>query len=167
MSQFSDIEVALEAFARGEMLVVMDDEDRENEGDLIMAAEFATADKLGMIIRYTSGIICAPMLKERAERLALPPMVVNNQDAKCTAFTVTCDAVGTVTGVSGHDRAMTFKVLADDASSPSDITRPGHIFPLIAKYGGVLERRGHTEAAIDLCRFVHFVHHYQTLSSVR
>jgi len=153
MSGFDSIDSALDAIKRGEMVIVMDDEDRENEGDLIMAAEFATAEKIGFLVRYSTGIICAPMKASRAEKLALPPMVVNNTDPKKTAFTVSCDHVGVSTGVSGADRALTFRKLAAKDSTADEFCRPGHVFPLVAKPGGVFERRGHTEASVDLCRF--------------
>lgn len=151
MSVFSDIPSALGAFKRGEMLCVMDDEDRENEGDIILAAEHATPERIGFVIRFTSGILCAPMLERRATALKLTPMVKDNQDTKGTAFTVTCDAVGTTTGVGGTDRAFTYNRLANPECGAKDFLRPGHVFPLIAKDNGVLERRGHTEASTDLC----------------
>lgn len=150
---FDSIEDSIDAFRRGEIVVVMDDETRENEGDMIMAAEFATAEKVTMFIRHTSGILCVPMKKERAVHLNLPPMLVNNTDPKQTAFTVSCDVVGTTTGVSAYDRALTTKALSSPDASANMFRKPGHIFPLVAKPGGVLERRGHTEATIDLCEF--------------
>jgi 3,4-dihydroxy 2-butanone 4-phosphate synthase / GTP cyclohydrolase II len=149
----ADIPTALAAFARGEILVVVDDEDRENEGDLIMAAEFATAEKLAFFIRYTSGVICAPMPPEICERLDLPLMVERNTESHHTAFTDTVDAaVGVSTGISAADRAVTLRLLCDPDAKPTDLARPGHIFPLRAKPGGVLIRQGHTEAGVDLCR---------------
>jgi len=150
MSVFSDIPSALDAYKRGEILCVMDDEDRENEGDLILAAEHATPERIGFIIRFTSGILCAPMLESRATALNLTPMVEENQDTKGTAFTVTCDAVGTTTGCGGLDRSFTFNQLAAPLCTAKDFVRPGHVFPLIAKDEGVLARRGHTEASTDL-----------------
>jgi len=133
--------------------VIMDDEDRENEGDLIMAAEHATAEAVAFMIRHTSGIICVPMEEERLARLELPQMVPVNSESHRTAFTVSVDLrVGTTTGVSSADRAATIRALAEPASAPADFARPGHIFPLRSRRGGVLVRAGHTEAAVDLCR---------------
>lgn len=147
------VEAAVAALAAGRAVVVVDDANRENEGDIIFAAQFATAELTGWTIRYTSGVLCVPVTGEAADRLELPAMVLNNQDAKQTAYTVSCDAaVGVSTGISAADRALTARVLASASSSPSDLTRPGHMFPLRAVDGGVRERRGHTEAAIDLCR---------------
>lgn len=148
---FDSIEKSLEAFKRGELVVVMDDEDRENEGDLILAAEFATPEKVAFMIRYTSGILCVPMEASRAKQLDLPPMIVNNTDPKQTAFTVSCDVEGTTTGVSAYDRALTTRALADPNSTASMFRKPGHMFPLVARPGGVLERRGHTETNVDFC----------------
>jgi 3,4-dihydroxy 2-butanone 4-phosphate synthase / GTP cyclohydrolase II len=137
----------------GRMVVVMDDEDRENEGDLIMAAECVTPDAVAFMIRHTSGIICVPMEEQRLARLELPQMVPVNDEQQRTAFTVSVDVrAGTTTGVSSADRAATIRALADEASVPGDFARPGHIFPLRPRRGGVLVRAGHTEAAIDLCR---------------
>ncbi len=137
----------------GRMVVVMDDEDRENEGDLIMAAECVTPDAVAFMIRHTSGIICVPMEEQRLARLELPQMVAVNDEQQRTAFTVSVDVrAGTTTGVSSADRAATIRALADEASVPGDFARPGHIFPLRSRRGGVLVRAGHTEAAIDLCR---------------
>jgi len=130
---------------------VVDDEDRENEGDLIMAAEFATEEKLAFFVRHTSGVICAPVTDARADELDLPLMVSMNTEAMRTAFTVTVDAVdGTTTGISASDRAQTIRALSDRSTGPSDFARPGDIFPLRARPGGVLKRAGHTEAAVDL-----------------
>jgi len=136
------------------MVVVTDDESRENEGDLIMAGQHATAENVGFIVRYSSGVICCAVPDERLQALQLPPMVVNNEDPKGTAFTVSVDYKhGTSTGISGADRAATFRALADPTSQPSDFMRPGHVFPLRPRDGGVRERDGHTEAALDLVRF--------------
>ncbi|MFJ3956553.1 3,4-dihydroxy-2-butanone-4-phosphate synthase [Arthrobacter sp. NPDC090010] len=147
------IDDAVKAIAAGRAVVVVDDEDRENEGDIIFAAEFATPALMGWTIRYSSGVICAPLTGRQAERLALPPMVEDNQDAKGTAYTVSCDAAaGISTGISATDRARTVRLLASEESRAEDLTRPGHIFPLRAVEGGVLVRPGHTEAAVDLCR---------------
>ncbi|MFN0028178.1 MAG: 3,4-dihydroxy-2-butanone-4-phosphate synthase [Acidimicrobiales bacterium] len=149
----TDIPTAVEAFARGEILVVVDDEDRENEGDLIMAAQFATAEKLAFFVRYTSGVICAPMPASYCERLDLPLMVERNTESHRTAFTDSVDAaVGVTTGISAADRAHTLRLLVEPTTVPSDLARPGHIFPLRARRGGVLIRQGHTEAGVDLCR---------------
>lgn len=148
---FDSIEKSLEAFRRGELVVVMDDESRENEGDLLLAAEFATPEKVAFMIRQTSGILCVPMEASRAAHLELPPMLINNTDPKQTAFTVSCDVEGTTTGVSAYDRTLTVKALAAPSSSAAMFRKPGHIFPLVARPGGVLERRGHTEANVDFC----------------
>ncbi|SEE28172.1 3,4-dihydroxy 2-butanone 4-phosphate synthase / GTP cyclohydrolase II [Arthrobacter alpinus] len=147
------VSLAIEAIARGEAVLVVDDEDRENEGDIIFAAEHSTPALMGWTIRYSSGVICVPMEHSDADRMALPPMVVDNQDAKGTAYTVSCDAAqGVTTGISATDRSLTVKVLADPLSTPRNVTRPGHIFPLRAVAGGVRQRPGHTEAAVDLCK---------------
>jgi 3,4-dihydroxy 2-butanone 4-phosphate synthase/GTP cyclohydrolase II len=150
---FDSIDPALEAMAAGEMVVVLDDKSRENEGDLIVAAEFATPQTLAFMVRHTTGIVCVALPGERLEALDLPPMVPNGSDRHQTAFTVSVDCRhGTTTGVSAADRAKTVAALIDPATQPEDLTRPGHMFPLRARPGGVLERRGHTEAAIDLAR---------------
>ncbi|BCW44637.1 3,4-dihydroxy-2-butanone-4-phosphate synthase [Arthrobacter sp. StoSoilB5] len=147
------VEAAIAAMAAGHAVIVVDNEDRENEGDIIFAAEHATPALMGWTIRYSSGVICVPLEGERADALALPPMVEVNEDAKGTAYTVSCDAAfGVSTGISATDRALTARILADPQSTPAAITRPGHIFPLRAVKGGVRERPGHTEAAVDLCR---------------
>lgn len=147
------VEDAIRAMAAGKPVLVVDNEDRENEGDIIFAAQHATPALMGWTIRYSSGVICVPLSGERADALALPPMVAVNQDAKGTAYTVSCDAAaGVSTGISATDRALTARVLADPAAGPAAVTRPGHIFPLRAVDGGVRERPGHTEAAVDLCR---------------
>jgi 3,4-dihydroxy 2-butanone 4-phosphate synthase/GTP cyclohydrolase II len=147
------IATAVEAFARGEIVVVTDDDDRENEGDLVMAAVHATPEKMAFIIRNTCGIVCTPVPAETAHRLRLAPMVADNDAPHGTAFTVTVDYKhGTTTGISAEDRTATVRGLANNNAGASDFARPGHIFPLIAKDGGVLMRSGHTEAAVDLCR---------------
>ena len=147
------VEAAIEAFARGEMLVVTDDDDRENEGDLIVAAQFATPEKLAFIVRHTSGIVCTPLTAEHAKRLRLNPMVTDNDAPHSTAFTISVDyRHGTTTGISAEDRTATVRGLANPNAGAVDFVRPGHIFPLIAREGGVLMRSGHTEAAVDLCR---------------
>jgi 3,4-dihydroxy 2-butanone 4-phosphate synthase/3,4-dihydroxy 2-butanone 4-phosphate synthase/GTP cyclohydrolase II len=147
------VEDAIRAMAAGLPVLVVDNEDRENEGDIIFAAQHATPALMGWTIRYSSGVICVPLTGERADAMALPPMTAVNEDAKGTAYTVSCDAaVGVSTGISATDRALTARVLADPAVGPAAVTRPGHIFPLRAVNGGVRERPGHTEAAVDLCR---------------
>lgn len=144
---------ATRAFERGEIVVVMDDNGRENEGDLIVAATHCTPEKMAFIVRYTSGIVCAPMPHEEAKRLNLAPMVADNDSPHSTAFTVTVDyRHGTTTGISANDRTLTVRNLANPNAGAADFVRPGHIFPLIAREGGVLMRSGHTEAAVDLCR---------------
>jgi 3,4-dihydroxy 2-butanone 4-phosphate synthase/GTP cyclohydrolase II len=145
------IEEAISAIAAGRPVVVVDDEARENEGDLIFAAELATPELLAFMVRHTSGFICAPLTEADADRLELPPMYHTNQDKRGTAYTVTVDArAGVSTGISAADRSYTVRLLADPATSPADLSRPGHVVPLRAKPGGVLRRPGHTEAAIDL-----------------
>jgi len=149
----NSVEELLAELAAGRMVVVIDDEDRENEGDLIMAAEHASPEAVAFMIRHTSGIICVPMEEQRLARLDLPQMVPVNSEQQRTAFTVSVDLrAGTTTGVSSADRAATIRALADDASLAADFARPGHIFPLRSRRGGVLVRAGHTEAAVDLCR---------------
>jgi 3,4-dihydroxy 2-butanone 4-phosphate synthase/GTP cyclohydrolase II len=153
MSTFASVDEILAEMRAGRMVIILDDEDRENEGDFIMAAEHATPEAVAFMIRYSSGILCVPMLNERLEELDLPQMVPNNDEAYRTAFTVSVDyRNGTTTGVSASDRSITIKALADSASAAEDFARPGHIFPLRARKGGVLVRAGHTEAAVDLCQ---------------
>ncbi len=150
---FAKIEDAVAAIGRGEIVIVVDDEDRENEGDLILAAEFATPDKIAFFLHHTSGVICAPVTRERARELDLPLMVANNTETMRTAFTVSVDyRHGTSTGISAYDRAATIQALVDPSTRPTDLLRPGHIFPLEAREGGVLKRAGHTEASMDLAR---------------
>lgn len=151
-SRLDRIDAAIAAIAAGRPVLVVDDEDRENEGDLIMAAEFADATTMGFFVRHTSGVICAPMTADRADALRLPPMVSDNEDPKGTAYTVSCDAVGVTTGISAAERAETGRVLAAAHPDPAAISRPGHVFPLIAKDGGVRERPGHTEAGVEFAR---------------
>ncbi|QIB34397.1 3,4-dihydroxy-2-butanone-4-phosphate synthase [Ancylobacter pratisalsi] len=149
----SRVEAAIEAFARGDMLVVTDDDDRENEGDIIVAAVHATPEKLAFIVRHTSGIVCTPITAEHAKRLRLSPMVTDNDAPHSTAFTISVDYKhGTTTGISADDRTATVRAMANPNAGATDFVRPGHIFPLIAREGGVLMRSGHTEAAVDLCR---------------
>eukprot|EP00744_Colponema_vietnamica_P003790 GILI01005754.1.p1 GENE.GILI01005754.1~~GILI01005754.1.p1 ORF type:complete len:396 (+),score=129.91 GILI01005754.1:87-1274(+) len=153
----SSIPEALEAFRRGEFLVVLDDDDRENEGDLIIAAEACTPEKIAFIVRYCSGVICVALTGERVDQLRLPPMVTENTEKHTTAFTVSVDLkAGTTTGISAADRCATIKALVDPSTKPADLARPGHIFPLRAREGGVLKRAGHTEATVDLCRLSGF-----------
>jgi 3,4-dihydroxy 2-butanone 4-phosphate synthase/3,4-dihydroxy 2-butanone 4-phosphate synthase/GTP cyclohydrolase II len=147
------VQAAVDALRAGRPVLVVDDEGRENEGDIVFAAQHATPALMGWTIRHSSGVICVPLPAETADRLALPPMVEDNQDAKGTAYTVSCDArAGVSTGISATDRARTVRTLADPGAEPGDFARPGHIFPLRAVDGGVLVRQGHTEAAVDLCR---------------
>jgi len=151
--RLDSIERALVDIAAGKAVVVVDDEDRENEGDLIFAASKATPELVGFMVRYSSGVICVPLEGSQLDRLNLPPMTHINEDRKGTAYSVSVDArEGVTTGISAHDRAHTIRVLIDSSTDPSDITRPGHVFPLRAVAGGVLRRAGHTEAAVDLAR---------------
>jgi 3,4-dihydroxy 2-butanone 4-phosphate synthase/GTP cyclohydrolase II len=144
---------AVEAFTRGEIVIVTDDDDRENEGDLIVAASLCTPEKMAFIIRHTCGIVCAPLTAAEARRLRLDPMVSSNDAPLGTAFTVTVDVRhGLTTGISAEQRSNTVRALANNNMGAADFVRPGHVFPLIAKDGGVLMRSGHTEAAVDLCR---------------
>jgi len=151
---FDSIEVAIDAFKNGEFLVVMDDESRENEGDLMLPAQFATTEKFAFLVRHSSGLVCLPITGERLDQLHIPLMVPKNTEAHRTAFTISVDyANGTTTGISAHDRALTARKLADPMERDgSAFTRPGHVFPLRYQEGGVLKRGGHTEASIDLCR---------------
>ena len=147
------VEAAIKAFAKGELVVVTDDDDRENEGDLFIAASLCTPEKMAFIIRHTSGIVCAPLGIDHARRLHLDPMVAENDAPLGTAFTVTVDVRhGLTTGISAEERTNTVRALANDNSGASDFVRPGHVFPLVAREGGVLMRSGHTEACVDLCR---------------
>ncbi|MFO7300275.1 MAG: bifunctional 3,4-dihydroxy-2-butanone-4-phosphate synthase/GTP cyclohydrolase II [Actinomycetes bacterium] len=149
----SPIEDLIAAIARGEMVIVVDDEDRENEGDLIVAADAATPEKIGFMLRHTSGIICLSIVGERLDELQIPMMVEHNTDVRRTAFTVSIDAArGITTGISAADRARTIQVVLDPSSKPEDLARPGHMYPLRYEPGGVLKRAGHTEAAVDLAR---------------
>ncbi|NNC91942.1 MAG: bifunctional 3,4-dihydroxy-2-butanone-4-phosphate synthase/GTP cyclohydrolase II [Acidimicrobiia bacterium] len=151
--EHAPIEEAIEAIARGEFLVVIDDEDRENEGDLIIAAEKVTPEAIAFMVRYTSGLICMPVVGERLDDLQLPLMVADNTDIHRTSFTVSVDFTpGTTTGISAEDRAVTIQAMIDPATRPSEMARPGHVFPLRYCEGGVLRRPGHTEAAVDFSR---------------
>ncbi len=150
---FATIEEALEEIRQGKMVIVVDSEDRENEGDLVMAAEKITPEAVNFMASKARGLICVSITQERAEELELPPMVVDNTAPYKTAFTISVDAVeGTTTGISAYDRAITIKKLADPEARAKDFARPGHIFPIVARKGGVLERTGHTEASLDLAR---------------
>jgi len=147
------VEAAIRAFAKGELVVVTDDDDRENEGDLFVAASLCTPEKMAFMIRYTSGIVCAPLGAELARKLRLDPMVAENDAPLGTAFTVSVDVKhGLTTGISADERCNTVRALANDNSGANDFVRPGHVFPLVAREGGVLMRSGHTEACVDLCR---------------
>jgi len=150
---WATMEEALAAIAAGEFVLVLDDEDRENEGDLILAAEMASPERIAFMVRHTSGLICAPIVGSRLDELGLPLMVLENTDSHETAFTVSVDAVhGTSTGISAADRSTTIQALVDSKTHPNDLARPGHVFPLRYREGGVLVRPGHTEAAVDLAR---------------
>lgn len=151
INQFDAEESAIQAIANGEFVVVVDATDRENEGDLIIAAEKITTKQMAFMVRHTSGIVCVALSEERLEQLQLPLMVQRNTESQRTAFTVSVDyRYGTSTGISAHDRALTLQALGNPATKASDFFRPGHIFPLKARSGGVLDRPGHTEAAFDL-----------------
>ncbi|MBZ4647558.1 MAG: 3,4-dihydroxy 2-butanone 4-phosphate synthase / cyclohydrolase [Petroclostridium sp.] len=152
MCKFNTIEEAIEDIKAGKMIVVVDDESRENEGDLLMAAEKVTPEAINFMAKYGRGLICVPMEKRRLDELDIHPMVAKNTDYKGTAFTVSVDAVGTTTGISAAERAATVLKLIDPKAAARDFNRPGHIFPLEAREGGVLKRAGHTEAAVDLAR---------------
>lgn len=150
--KFNTIEEAIQDIKEGKIVIVVDDEARENEGDLLMAAEKATAESVNFMAKYGRGLICMPMTEDRLKQLEIESMVRVNTDPKETAFTVSVDAIGTTTGISAAERALTVKKLIDEKSKTSDFTKPGHIFPLVSKDGGVLKRAGHTEAAVDLAR---------------
>src|SRR5437660_1926918 len=151
--QFDTIDDVISDVARGRIVIVTDDADRENEGDLVMAAEKATAKNVNFMATHGRGLICVPIANERAEQLGLQRMVAQNREMYRTDFTVSVDAArGVTTGISAHDRAATIQVIADPKSTPEDLVQPGHVFPLRAKDGGVLRRAGHTEAAVDLAR---------------
>ncbi|MCX7820173.1 MAG: bifunctional 3,4-dihydroxy-2-butanone-4-phosphate synthase/GTP cyclohydrolase II [Brevinematales bacterium] len=147
---FNTVEEAVNEIKKGNIIIVVDDEDRENEGDLVMAASFATPEKVNFIIKEARGLLCAPLTEEKACKLNLPIMIENPDEKWGTAFTVSVDAVGTTTGISAFERSFTLKKLADPSASAKDFVKPGHIFPLQARRGGVLKRAGHTEATIDL-----------------
>ena len=148
---FDSVESAIQDIAGSRLVIVTDDEDRENEGDLIMAATGVTPQTVGMMIRYGSGIVCVPTVEHQLKRLGLGPMVAQNRESRRTDFTVSVDAAaGITTGISAHDRTQTIRILADPEARPEQLVQPGHVFPLRARPGGVLERAGHTEAAVDL-----------------
>lgn len=152
MFQFSSVEQALEALRQGKIILVSDDEDRENEGDFICAAEFATPENINFMAKYGKGLICTPIAPQYAEKLGLPQMTRNNTDNHGTAFTIAIDHIDTTTGISAFERSHTILKMLDDNAKASDFRRPGHVFPLVAKSGGVLVRNGHTEATVDLAR---------------
>lgn len=152
MKEFAEIEEAIAEIKAGRMIVVVDDEDRENEGDLIMAAELVTPEAINFMVKYGRGLVCAPITKARAKELQLDLMVRENDSLHHTAFTVSIDTAKGGTGISTQDRAQTLLDLVNPDTTPGDLLRPGHIFPLIARDGGVVERPGHTEASVDLCR---------------
>lgn len=152
MFEYNTVEEALEALRNGEIILVSDDEDRENEGDMICAAEFATTENVNFMAAHAKGLICMPMSAAICEKLHLPQMVDYNTDNHCTAFTVSIDHVDTTTGISAAERGFTARMAVDDSAKPEDFRRPGHMFPLTSKKNGVLERDGHTEATVDLMR---------------
>lgn len=152
MAVFYTIEEALEDLRRGKIILVTDDEDRENEGDFICAAQFATTENINFMATHGKGLICMPMSEEYVEKLKLPQMVENNTDNHETAFTVSIDHITTTTGISAVERSITALACVKEDAKPEDFRRPGHMFPLKAKKNGVLERNGHTEATVDLCR---------------
>lgn len=150
MFKFNNIEEAIEDIKNGKMVIVVDDPDRENEGDLLMAAEKVTPESINFMAKYGRGLICMPMEEDRLKELEIYPMVQNNTDNHETAFTASIDYIETTTGISAYERALTIQKILDNKSTPKDFRKPGHMFPLIAKKGGVLKRNGHTEAAVDL-----------------
>lgn len=152
--QFDSITDSIQAFRKGEFIIVLDSQDRENEGDLIIAAQDVTTEKMAFMIRYTSGYICTPLTSSLAMTLSLPQMVGTNEDPKGTAYTISVDSIddSVTTGISAHDRALTCRTLASPKASATSLRRPGHIIPLKARNGGVRERPGHTEAAVEFCR---------------
>ena len=152
MVTFNTIKEALEDLRRGKIILVTDDEDRENEGDFICAAQFATTENINFMATHGKGLICMPMSEEYVEKLKLPQMVENNTDNHETAFTVSIDHITTTTGISAVERSITALACVKEDAKPEDFRRPGHMFPLKAKKNGVLERNGHTEATVDLCR---------------
>ena len=152
MNKFNTVQEALEDLKNGKVIIVTDDEDRENEGDFICAAEFATQENVNLMASVAKGLICMPMNSKIAESLGLSQMVENNTDNHCTAFTVSIDHIDTTTGISAVERSLTARKCVEDGAKPEDFRRPGHMFPLVAVKGGVLSRNGHTEATVDLMR---------------
>ena len=153
MSRICTIPEAIDAYKKGEILIIVDDEDRENEGDLVTSAQFTTPEKINFMAKHARGLVCVSMTGDRLDSLDLHPMVQDNRSKLGTSFTVSVDAAkNTTTGISAHDRAETVKILIDPEAKPDDLARPGHIFPLRAEKGGVLSRAGHTEATVDLAR---------------
>lgn len=150
--KFDSIEDVLEAMRNGECVVILDNEDRENEGDVIVAAEFATTENVNFMAKYARGLICMPMEEDYSDKYNLPQMCIVNTDNHTTAFSVSVDHISTTTGISAEERGITARAFASDDAVPSDFRRPGHMFPLQAKRGGVIERPGHTEATVDLCK---------------
>ena len=150
--KFSTIEEAVADLRAGKMIIAVDDPDRENEGDLICAAEHATLENVNFMASYAKGLICMPMSKALTTKLGLEQMVTHNTDNHCTAFTVSIDHVDTTTGISAAERGYTMRSLTEEGTKPQDLRRPGHVFPLVARHGGVLVRNGHTEATVDLMR---------------
>ncbi len=150
--QIKRVQDAINAIKNGEMIIIMDDENRENEGDIVYAGEFSSAEKVNFLVTQARGVLCVSLTDEIAKKLDFPLMVDKNSSNHETAFTVSVDAKNAKTGVSAFERDMTIKLICNDTSKPSDFARPGHIFPLIAKKGGVLERTGHTEASVDICK---------------
>ena len=150
--QYNTVEEALEELRAGKIILVTDDPDRENEGDMICGAQFATQENINFMATHAKGLICTPMSEKVASRLGLPPMVTENTDNHGTAFTVSIDHVDTTTGISAAERSYTMMKCVDDTTRPEDMRKPGHVFPLIAREGGVLMRNGHTEATVDLMR---------------
>ncbi|MCJ1447612.1 MAG: 3,4-dihydroxy 2-butanone 4-phosphate synthase [Stictis urceolatum] len=152
--EFDSIEDSIEAFRSGEFIIVLDSTSRENEGDLILSARHMTPQKTAFMIRHTSGLICTPLSPTLTKTLSLPQMVTHNTESHTTAYTISVDSAhpSVSTGISAHDRALTCRALADPTSTPESFRRPGHVFPLRAREGGVLTRAGHTEAAVDFCR---------------
>ncbi|KAI1078125.1 3,4-dihydroxy-2-butanone 4-phosphate synthase [Whalleya microplaca] len=153
-NSFDSIPDTIAAFRNGEFIVVMDDPGRENEGDLIIAADAVTTEQMAFMVRHSSGLICAPITPAATDALHLPQMVADSEDPRGTAYTLSVDAAdaSVTTGISAHDRALTVRTLADPSATPASFRRPGHVFPLRARPGGVRARRGHTEAGVDFCR---------------
>ncbi len=156
MFKFNTIDEAIEDIKTGKMIVVVDDEDRENEGDLVMAAEMVTPESINFMVTHAKGLVCVPMTSERLKELGISLMVRNNTDSYGTAFTVSVDAAETDTGIAVHERSLSIKKLTDPKAKAYDFKQPGHVFPLIAKDKGVLKRNGHTEAAVDMAKLSGF-----------